>query len=566
MKKIKFPRGFLENKLICYNQEEKMFLTNEIKNINPVFKSRIIVSNNFENSLLKNNHKKKMYFLDKLDIIYYFEKFLNILKIDEKFSNILEMNFNNKNINENDEGIKNINKNINKNTKKNNKSNKKNINNFLKIIEKDKILFEKNVLDEYKKNHKEIIEKYIEKISIENSNSYYKGIKEFSNQFKNLKMKSQKDLIKITKKYSKKSIKSKEKIVYKIDDLVFDKNNFINYVEEKVFLTIDYILKSLKKRDKNFKNKFNDKNKKINLTIATSGGKDSLTVLSLLKKYSDNHNDCFQITALCIDEGIAGYRPHTIDDLNDFCKKIKINYKVISFKDVFKIDLDSAVKKSNLLPCNICGVFRRQSLNLGALENDSDIIATGHNFDDELQAFKMNLIKNNNDQFYKMGPITGFLSIDDGFVQRIKPLYFVTEKEVLIYSILQKFKVKYNECPYAYASFRGKIRDIINEIGYNKIESFNFLFSCFEYIKNIKNVKSKKNTKNKKDKNNNNKDNINNTNNINKINSTNNTNNQSIGRCEICNQPSSNKICKACLLKKDLLKDDFVVDNKEIKK
>lgn len=461
MKNTKFPRGFLNRELICETSVQKDFLLKEIRRINQRFVPRIKIVDDIEKFLLKKNDY--MYFLDKYQVISYFNYFTN--------------------------------------------KNEKRIKFFLQKIKNRQILFENNQLDHLIKRKDDIMLKELNKISDNIIDSYYKGIVEFAKKFENLKINSNKKLKKVINKN-----KSKDKGIYKLDNYNFKKEDFINYVEDKVFVTIDYILDSLNQRNK----KLGVESRLRNITIATSGGKDSLTVLSLMKKYSELHNNCFNITALCIDEGIEGYRSHTIKDLEIFCNNLNLNYKVISFEEYYSISLDEAVKRSKLLPCNICGVFRRQTLNYGAIENNSDIIATGHNFDDEYQAYNMNIIKNNNDQFYKMGPITGYLSNESGFVQRIKPLYFLTEKEVLIYSILKQFQVKYNECPYAYASFRGRIRDVINKNGYNKEKSFNLMFSLFEEIKK------------------------------------NPIHNNRVGKCEICGQPSSNKICKACLLKKDL--------------
>ena len=71
--------------------------------------------------------------------------------------------------------------------------------------------------------------------------------------------------------------------------------------------------------------------KKDNIVVAVSGGKDSLSVLNILCSiYKDNKN--IKISGLLIDEGIKGYRDKCIDETKKFCKKIKIPLKIISFK------------------------------------------------------------------------------------------------------------------------------------------------------------------------------------------------------------------------------------------
>ena len=46
--------------------------------------------------------------------------------------------------------------------------------------------------------------------------------------------------------------------------------------------------------------------------------------------------------------------------------------------------------------------------------------------------------------------------------KKIKPLYYLKEKEILAYAFLKNFNVPFTECPYARFSFRSKIRDFIN--------------------------------------------------------------------------------------------------------
>ena len=60
----------------------------------------------------------------------------------------------------------------------------------------------------------------------------------------------------------------------------------------------------------------------------------------------------------------------------------------------------------------------------------------------------------------RMGPVTG-LSDSKNFIRRIKPLYFLTEKEIMTYAYLNKLSTDFNECPYSHLNYRSKLRDII---------------------------------------------------------------------------------------------------------
>ena len=52
------------------------------------------------------------------------------------------------------------------------------------------------------------------------------------------------------------------------------------------------------------------------VVVGVSGGKDSLVLLSILKKMSETHN--FKIIAVTIDEGIPGYRDEALEIVKDF--------------------------------------------------------------------------------------------------------------------------------------------------------------------------------------------------------------------------------------------------------
>jgi len=264
------------------------------------------------------------------------------------------------------------------------------------------------------------------------------------------------------------------------------KKHFVVFFEKKVLDTIK---------------KFNLVKKNDKIIVACSGGKDSTTILYLLNKYFGN------VAALAIDEGIANYRDKTLVDLKSFCSKHKIPLKIHSFKKEVGNTLDVMLKKKNH-PCTICGTFRRYLLNKYAKAFDK--IATGHNMDDEAQAVLMNLLKGNVDLLWNSTPITPNLK---GFVQKIKPLYFCSEKEVAAYAFLMNFDVGFSECPYIGVSFRHSVRKELNEYSLdNKNVKLNILN---KHLKVLESINPKK---------------------------------KGYSFCKVCCESSRSKTCKACEL------------------
>tara|TARA_Y100000310_G_scaffold203871_1_gene204136 strand:- start:10898 stop:11812 length:915 start_codon:yes stop_codon:yes gene_type:complete len=225
------------------------------------------------------------------------------------------------------------------------------------------------------------------------------------------------------------------------------KRCFTRYFERKVFKVIrDFEL--VKDVDK--------------IGVAVSGGKDSLTVLKLLKDFSDERRG-FEIVAIAIDEGIEGYRDVSLEKAREVCDSLKIELKVYSYEEEFGYPLDVILKKLDVKPCSVCGVFRRYLLNKAAKDLKVDRLATGHNLDDESQTILMNQFRDNPELSARLGPLTG-IKDHDGFIKRIKPLYLVTEKEVMTYAFLKELVSGFNECPNAREGYRDDVRDLLNKM------------------------------------------------------------------------------------------------------
>ena len=272
------------------------------------------------------------------------------------------------------------------------------------------------------------------------------------------------------------------------------KEHFIEYFEQKVKTTIvEYELIKSNQR----------------IAVAVSGGKDSLTVLTLIKRWFDD------VTAIAIDEGIAGYREHTLKDVHKICERLNVPLVIRSYKDLTGMTLDEMMAKRKFHPCTVCGTLRRHLLSVAS--KDFDVLVTGHNADDEAQAVLMNIIKGNTEIFPRLGPTTGGGA--QGFTRRVKPLYFCTEKEVMTYSFLTGLLDTFVECPNIDESYRHLIRDELNSYAqlHNGVKE-----RILKRFLTAKQAFERTNT--------------------------------TLVRCEDCGEPSSKPICKACTYIQELAK------------
>ena len=285
------------------------------------------------------------------------------------------------------------------------------------------------------------------------------------------------------------------------------KAHFLDYFEDRVFKTI---------------NRFHLIDRNDTLCIAASGGKDSLTVLYLTKKYCDKHqiptNNLF---ALVIDEGIKGYRSTTLKDLEIFCKEHNIPLKKATAQDEFGATLDQAYpiinKSDKKKPCNVCGVWRRYLINKYARKYGATKVVTGHNLDDEAQAVIMNIFKANTKIAARLGPTSG-IDEQEGFVQRVKPLYLCPEKEVRLYAFLKGFKLHFIECPYSKEGFRHDIQEMLNhfEEKYRGTKQ-GVINSYLDLLPTLKQIGQKESVE--------------------------------IKQCKECGEPANADICNACKMK-----------------
>jgi uncharacterized protein (TIGR00269 family) len=192
------------------------------------------------------------------------------------------------------------------------------------------------------------------------------------------------------------------------------------------------------------------------IAVALSGGKDSTVLLYVLNKIFQNRRD-LKISAIAIDEGIKGYREHTLENASKLTNELGIPLTIKSFKEGFGITLDELTHKKEHAPCTLCGVLRKNLLNKAARELGADKLAIGHNLDDESKTILMNYLRGDVDRLKRMSR-----EMQPGLVLRIKPLRSIPEKEVALYGFLNKLPVSTDECPYAGQALRNEIREMIN--------------------------------------------------------------------------------------------------------
>ncbi len=220
--------------------------------------------------------------------------------------------------------------------------------------------------------------------------------------------------------------------------------------------------------------------KKDVIAVGVSGGKDSMTLLYLLKKFYSKEQ---KIKALMINEGIPKYRDKSLKLAKKEAEKLEVEFKEISFKERLGKTMIDVMKKTGRKKtigstCSFCGPFRRKLLNEGAIELNATKLATGHNLDDEVQSIAMNFFDNDLKRMSRLGAKTKGTK---KLLPRIKPLYLTPEKEIIAFAELNQINYfKEHCCPFSWQAKRNDFRSMLNQMENRFPGTFYSILSSFE--------------------------------------------------------------------------------------
>jgi uncharacterized protein (TIGR00269 family) len=194
--------------------------------------------------------------------------------------------------------------------------------------------------------------------------------------------------------------------------------------------------------------------------VAVSGGKDSLSLLIVLHHLSDRHGS--QLVAISVDEGVAGYRDEALEHAKSAAAQLGVEHLTVSYKDLFGFSLDEALnwkEERDVSSCSFCGVFRRRAIDEAAERAKVSVVATGHNLDDCIQTFMLNLLHGDLSRLGWLDPAYA----DDSFaIRRVKPFMEVYEEEVALFAFQSGIPFQSVSCPYMHEGLRTEVRDYLN--------------------------------------------------------------------------------------------------------
>jgi uncharacterized protein (TIGR00269 family) len=112
-------------------------------------------------------------------------------------------------------------------------------------------------------------------------------------------------------------------------------------------------------------------------------------------------------------------------------------------------------------PCAVCGLAKRHEMNRVARDLGYDVLATGHNLDDEAAVLFGNTLNWSSEYLLRQGPV---LPGVDGLARKVKPLCRFYEREMTAYAILSGIEYIYEECPFAEGSQSIFYKESLNQL------------------------------------------------------------------------------------------------------
>jgi len=184
------------------------------------------------------------------------------------------------------------------------------------------------------------------------------------------------------------------------------------------------------------------------LAIALSGGKDSVTLLLMLKAIFGRGFPDVELHAIHVNGEFSCGAGVNDNYLRSLCEKLQVNFVVCESK-----------QKLETLECYSCSRERRRLIFQAAKSLGINTIAFGHHQDDNAQTVLMNLLHK--------GEFAGNLPklyMHDYHVTIIRPLIYASEQEIKTFAQQQGFMRVMCRCPVGQNSMRKQVDGLLKEI------------------------------------------------------------------------------------------------------
>ena len=235
----------------------------------------------------------------------------------------------------------------------------------------------------------------------------------------------------------------------------------VNMRQHRLALCKEHYLEWVPEQTERFIKKYDMFTHHEKILVAVSGGKDSLSLWEILVRLGYQADGLY--IGLGIDEGI-NYSHESQRLTEKFANENNLRLHIVDIGREYRQSIPVMAERSHRgygKPCAVCGLVKRHEMNRIARDLGYDVLATGHNLDDEAAVLFGNTLAWARDFLLQQSPV---LPSSEGLARKVKPLCRFYEREMTAYAIARGIGYIYEECPFAEGSQSIYYKEFLNQM------------------------------------------------------------------------------------------------------